>query len=181
MLTMCVDVLRSRFRPMLALRCLAVVGALFAGLPVANADLVRSISTGLNASENLQMLGGVDANYSLITSADPSVPGPDALVVFTNAFPFPYWVANTSTSQWISPDAHGATEPDGLYVFQMTFDLTGYDASTALISGLWATDNDGLDIKLNGVSTGYTTGQFVVPKPHLGVLDLRRLGVRNSV
>ena len=36
-----------------------------------------------------------------------------------------------------------------------TFDVTGYEANTASLSGLWGVDNDG-DIFLNGVSTGIT-------------------------
>jgi hypothetical protein len=34
--------------------------------------------------------------------------------------------------------------------------LTGFDPRTAVIAGLWATDNSGLDIRLNGHSTGVT-------------------------
>lgn len=37
---------------------------------------------------------------------------------------------------------------------ELTFDLTGLDPSTASISGLWATDNEGSDILLNGQSAG---------------------------
>jgi hypothetical protein len=39
-------------------------------------------------------------------------------------------------------------------IFRTTFDLTGFDPQTAVIQGFWATDNSGLDIKLNGNSTG---------------------------
>jgi hypothetical protein len=38
--------------------------------------------------------------------------------------------------------------------FRTTFDLTGFDPRTAVIRGSWATDNSGLDIRLNGNSTG---------------------------
>jgi hypothetical protein len=38
--------------------------------------------------------------------------------------------------------------------YDITFDLTGFDLSTASIYGRWSVDNVGNDILLNGVSTG---------------------------
>ena len=40
--------------------------------------------------------------------------------------------------------------------FETTFDLTGFDQTSAAISGAWGTDNNGLDILLNGNDTGVT-------------------------
>ena len=101
--------------------------------------------------------GSVDPHYSLIQSADPYL-GPNAIVANP---PAGAWVPNTVTSKWISPSANQSQEDGGNevgnYTYQTTFDLTGLDPGSASITGQWATDNGGL-IKLNGNSTGQTTG-----------------------
>ena len=79
--------------------------------------------------------------------------------------PFGPWIANDSTSQWIvaplSTYRGLIADPPGTYVFQTTFNLTGFDAATASITGRWASDGDGINIIINGVSTGQThPGRF---------------------
>ena len=79
----------------------------------------------------------------------------------------PAWAEETLTSQWITPDGYGSTgtplsappaSPPALaYTYTLTFDLTGFAASTAEIYGLWATDNDS-SIRLNSIDTGITKG-----------------------
>jgi hypothetical protein len=102
--------------------------------------------------------GAVDLHYTLISSADATFPGPSAFV--TSAIPGVY-LANGPNSKWIAPDANQNFGPCcavGNYTYRTTFDLTGLDPSSAVITGLWSTDNNGLDILINGVSTGQTTG-----------------------
>ena len=68
------------------------------------------------------------------------------------------WVSHSSNSNWIWQEATG--EPVKVTrTFRTTFDLTGLDPNTASISGKWAVDNRGLDILVNGISTGQTTGE----------------------
>jgi hypothetical protein len=64
-----------------------------------------------------------------------------------------------STSEWVSPkaieqsaDPNSSTTP---YVYQETFDLTGLNWATVVITGEWSADNYG-DIVVNG--TEVTTG-----------------------
>ncbi|HEX6984028.1 MAG TPA: hypothetical protein VF170_01570, partial [Planctomycetaceae bacterium] len=70
------------------------------------------------------------------------------------------WLRNTSASGWISPKADQSTFANdtgsGNYTCRTSFDLTSFDVRTAGISGRWASDNFGLDILVNGVSTGFT-------------------------
>jgi hypothetical protein len=68
------------------------------------------------------------------------------------------WLSNGPTSQWIGPQTSISTAEcaSGEYDYRITFDLTGYDAATAVINGGWITDNAGLKILINGVDTGYT-------------------------
>ena len=63
-----------------------------------------------------------------------------------------------SASQWITAGQYGASSATpGDYVYQTSFNLTGKDLSTVVIDGEWAADNNGVDILVNGHSTGYST------------------------
>jgi hypothetical protein len=125
--------------------------------------------TGVDAAGALLPDGAVDPHYTVTSSADPNFPGPDALVI-TNAWPIQAgtWVVNGPASRWISltadqrsditPATSGNAEGD--YTFKTTFDLTGYNLAQVEIGGQWAVDNGGVDILLNGASTGITCPGF---------------------
>jgi len=70
------------------------------------------------------------------------------------------WTGHTATAGWIPPQANQGTFPNstgsGTYAYRITFDLAGLDPATAAIQGSWSTDNFGLDVLLNGASTGNT-------------------------
>ena len=125
---------------------------------------ITLFNTGFDDNGNLLSSGSIDTHYTLITSADPNFSGPNTYVV-NNSWPIAPagpWMANNSVSQWIShrPDAANITN-GGHYIFRTTFDLTGYNTDTALLTGRWASDNTGLDILINGISTGNSNpGQF---------------------
>jgi len=123
-------------------------------------------STGVDAGGSVvanDTLG--DAHYSLT-----SVPGGSSmsLIAVTSAHGFPVggvaWNADNTISRWIAPANNTASGPRSLsapagdYTYRTTFDLTGFIPGTASISGQWASDNNGLDILINGVSTGNTHG-----------------------
>lgn len=93
--------------------------------------------------------GTVDTYYSL-SSVDTNNPGPAAYV--TNQTTIPNgWVADSANSKWISPTATGTDNfPTLEYDYTTTFDLTGLDATTAILNGVIAAD-DGAAILLNGV------------------------------
>lgn len=102
-------------------------------------------NTGVNAASvglGGLALGAADTHWDIATFL------PDPIVV-TNAA----YLANNAASQWIWRST--AADPDPTtYTFTQTFDLTGFDYATASISGRWGTDNQGLDILINGVSSG---------------------------
>jgi hypothetical protein len=73
-------------------------------------------------------------------------------------------------SAWITPsfDTQGPSDGSGTYNYryETTFDLTGLNPATARLAGRWSTDNRGVDILINGVSTGQAnTAQFNVWTP----------------
>lgn len=136
----------------------ALALSLVAGAAVAQADVLDDLfGTGLNNSGTPLAGGSIDPHYTLISSPDSVFDGPEAYVV-NNGYPIGPWTANSSTSKWIAPRADaGNNNAPGTYTYRTTFDLSGFDPNTASISGKWITDNNGLDILINGVSTGHTT------------------------
>jgi hypothetical protein len=108
------------------------------------APITSLYSTGLNAVGSPLPLGSSDADYVIVENGSAA-----AKVIWDVQHYFP----NDANSQWIWQNA------DGLPIkvtrtFRTTFDLTGLDPTTATINGLWGTDNEGLDIVLNGTSLG---------------------------
>lgn len=99
---------------------------------------------GVPLADNL-----VDPHYELVANAHDG--GSDALAM--GAIPSPPWVANSATSRWIGPTADSNGSP-GLYTFRITFDLSGFDESTARISGSWSSDNGAPAMRLNDLDTG---------------------------
>lgn len=102
-------------------------------------------------------VGGVDPHYALTVSADPS-----STAYVASSMPSS-WMSNGPGSQWIAPSANQTSSGAGNYMYRTTFDLSGFNPSTASISGLWAADDKGLDIKINGVSTGQSTNTTFNP------------------
>ncbi len=78
--------------------------------------------------------------------------------------------ANDQSSQWIStysaPVVQGTTvSPTGSQSYRFSFDLRGYDPSTARVAGRWAVGNYGTDILTNAVSTGQQTDDTIYTGP----------------
>ena len=100
-------------------------------------------NTGLDGSGSLVATsGGVDGNWDVN-------PGSDAITYKHSAY-----VTNDADSQWASSNVIGGNETTSStdYIFSTTFDLTGYDATTAMITGAWGVDNYA-SIFLNGNDT----------------------------
>jgi hypothetical protein len=127
---------------------------LFAITTANGAPITTLYNTGVNNSGSVLANNAPDPHYTLI--APSPVVGPTFARTSASGFPISPggpWVGDNTTSRWITPSLN-ATGPNGNYTYRTTFDLTGLDPSTASITGRWATDNPGLDILINGVSTG---------------------------
>lgn len=126
------------------------------------ADTIQFSNTGVANDGSLLASGTADSNYSLLYSTDAS--GTTATATTAN----PAWQQNTATAGWISPGSDGTQGfASGYYVYQTTLDLTGYDATTASLSGMVAADDE-LYIYLNqGGSALYSGGGFSSSSPFL--------------
>ena len=140
---------------------LAVGAALVLGGTAAQADVIALHNTGVLANGAAQANNNAELFYSLV-----SAPVGATLALRTansaNGFPIGPWIGTNTTSSWIGPNSNSVLDgPTGAYDYRTTFDLTGLLASSALISGRWATDDqDYSDILINGVSTNQTSSGF---------------------
>jgi hypothetical protein len=128
------------------------LSSMLASASATAAPIQNLFNTGVDSSGSALSGGAVDPNYELIQQ-----PGSGLSVTATpvDGFPIPPWVANNASSRWIGPNTDDADGPPGDYVFRTTFDLpANADLSSVSISGLWAADNEGTDIQINGTGTG---------------------------
>jgi hypothetical protein len=133
----------------------------FPGNAALAGQIVTLFNTGVDSSGHVLTTqtdgahGIGDPHYSLV-----SVPGGTTELEVYN---YNLWTSAGPNSAWIAPHefANGYLTndagPPGVYDYRTTFDLTGFDPSTALISGRWSVDNQGTDILVNGQSTGQQT------------------------
>ncbi|HME43740.1 MAG TPA: PEP-CTERM sorting domain-containing protein [Syntrophorhabdales bacterium] len=111
--------------------------------------------TGVDNSNALLPYGTDDPHYTL--TAAPGFTVPRSTVVYDpSSYTLYNWVANTANSQWIGLQSSANYFSAGLYKYDISFNLTGLNPATAVITGAFAADNNGV-IFLNGVSTGVTT------------------------
>lgn len=136
----------SRLRSAVVLSVLPLTFATVIPKTAQAASIANLFTTGVDNGGNVLPLGSPDSHYKVIETNTNSFVISD---VRGNYMP------NNSTSEWIWQNANGSPT-NVTRTFRTTFDLTGFDPSTALISGTWAVDNVGVDILINGVGTGHT-------------------------
>lgn len=107
-------------------------------------------TTGVDSSGVSLAPGAFDPHYVMINRSDSVPPGGNPVVM--DGHP---WFANSATSMWVWAGQDGRPSPLSV-TFRTTFDLSGLDPNSASINGYWIVDNAGIDIKINGVSTGNT-------------------------
>ncbi len=140
---------------------LSLLGALLCA-PVQATPITTLFNTGFDADGNLLADGEIDPHYVLIQVPDGSGFGSEAFVADSTRNPFAngLWMPNSETSSWIGPQIDQSTTSNetstGVYIYRTTFDLTGFNPEDASITGRWSTDNNGLDIRINGLSLGFT-------------------------
>ncbi|NVM79441.1 opacity protein-like surface antigen [Duganella sp. SG902] len=160
-----------------------------AALALASISAAHAAAIGGLYNTGLGDEGTPEAHYTFSSS---SVGGSVPTITTNNIWPVDgTWLLNTATSKWITPTATQgeSLDPsvDGIYTYTLKFDLTGYNASSAVFDGRMAADNF-VTVKLNGTtigsaegfsswhdfgaSTGFVAGEntleFVVSNYHLG-------------
>ncbi len=155
-----------------ALFTLAALGLVaFAAHPASAQTVITGTITGLfdtgvDANNVVLANGTVGDPHYTITSAPAGAVTQTLVRTSVGGYPIPPYNGDSSTSAWIGPDSTTGTNGDdltgpvGTYAYTTTFDVTGLASGfvgSAVITGDWATDNDGTDILINGVSTGSKT------------------------
>ena len=110
-------------------------------------------NTGVDDGGAVLTAGSTDTHYLINETGNQAI-------VIRDAIPGS-WLPNDATSRWIWHDING-NPINVTRTFELSFDLTGFDHTTASLSGRWSTDNTGLDILINGSSTEQTCGGFTV-------------------
>ncbi len=113
--------------------------------------------TGMGANCTTLADGANDPHFLLLTNPDGDTLVP-AVVEDGSQWPIVAgpWLANSATSKWIGPRSYTIASAPGVYVYQTTVDLTGFDLSTVRITGRWTSDNQGQAIKVNDGVVGVT-------------------------
>jgi hypothetical protein len=138
---------------------LALTAALCGLSTVARADPVGLFNTGVDSTGALLAEGALDPHYTI--SAGP-VTGATT-VSTTDGYPIApgIYFANGPRSQWVAPPFVGDDDNAvGTYSYRTEFWLSPSDATGFVMEGLWATDNSGLNILMNGLSTGINNVAF---------------------
>ena len=138
------------------------LGLSLAGSAAMAASITGLVNTGAGLSADQQ-----DTNYAFAVVAGSATSAGFGYVASDAGYPFPNWLADSSTSHWLTPTTNQGQSYDvgsasGTYTWTLSFDLTGYDASTASFGGRWASDNNS-SVYLNGTllaSTPNTEASF---------------------
>jgi PEP-CTERM motif len=111
-------------------------------------------NTGVDVAGTPLSGSAADPHYSVVNSA---AFGPAAYAVRQSDGPpvvAGTWLLDNTLSSWLVPvpgifftDVPGVTD---LITYQTVFDLTGYRPNSGSITGRWAADDTGLQIRING-------------------------------
>lgn len=105
--------------------------------------------TGSNGSGGTLGDGASDLFYSVLSSNNTFYnSNPQGTVINQANIPW-VWFPNTSSARWIYDNAPGNVNAGATVTFRLTFNLTGYNPSTAVLFGASAADDSG-QVFLNG-------------------------------
>ena len=116
------------------------------------------VNTGAGVADHAQ-----DTNYALAVTNGSTVAGTHGYAADQVDFPDggPWISGGSSASKWLTPFQNEGQSLDpvknGVYVWTLVFDLSGYDTSVGFIQGRWAADNFG-SVWLNGEQIGVSAG-----------------------
>ncbi len=119
------------------------------------ATITSLYNTGVDNSGTVLANGTVGDPHYLLASVPSASPTAIRVLTSANGYPIGPWLGDNTTSRWIAPNSDSQVNgPVGNYTYRTTFDLTGFTPSTAQITGLWSSDDGGVDIVLNSTHLG---------------------------
>jgi hypothetical protein len=134
--------------------------ALLALAGTAHAGPINIFNTGVDVLGNPLSDGTIGDPHYLLLSV-PSGTTDISVRTSVGGFPIGPWIGDDLLSAWIGPNNDSSLNGDvGNYDYRTTFDLTGFIPASAVLTGQWATDNPGVDILINGTSTGFSASGF---------------------
>lgn len=151
------------------LKHLLLIATFCLGATSASADNIPSLyNTGVDNTGTSLPDGSTDPHYVIQETSG------NAILIDIGYEENGTYIANTAASKWVWQQVNG-NPGNVVRTFRLTFDMSGLDPSTADISGRWSSDNNGLDILVNGNSTGQSTAfdafvrwnNFIIPSQHL--------------
>ena len=98
--------------------------------------------------------GDVDTHWTVLSSTSGAGYAGQNAVTYKH----PAYIANDSDSKWVSLSSTGGPGSNTT-IYRLIFDLTGFNAATAKLTGNFGGDNEATLI-LNGTSTGNVTTNF---------------------
>lgn len=153
-----------------------LIMAIALGFMTANASASTTINfaTGQDSNGNVQLSGNsLDANWKESNANNPQNPPNSYVVTPSNPDWYGGWFANGPNSSWIAPNPNDANG-NGNFTLTYTFNLAGYDLTTAAFDNLrWSIDDGGF-VQLNGhTEASLSNGNwgsfhtFSIPVSHL--------------
>ncbi len=144
-------------------RCLIfLVTALTTTLALATPIAINSgtglFNTGVGATGTTLADGTLDLHYAITASPDGA--STETAKTSASGFPIGPWLGDDTASDWIGETAGYPSLNEGAGLFHNDTTFSSPIAGTITITGQWATDDEGPDILLNGVSTVATSGGF---------------------
>lgn len=144
-------------------KLLMAVSAIGLSAPAMAAPIVGLYNTGVTSGgAGWGVGGGVTAGVVLephwtMTTISGTAPSGAWNSGVAGVFPLNGpWANEDATSRWVAPTQNAGTSYDktapGLYMFSLTFDLTGFIPGSASFTGRFLSDNRVTDVLLNGSS-----------------------------
>lgn len=135
---------------------IAAISGLFASATALADPIAGLVNTGTGVA------GSLDTAYTLTVEQGTTViTNTHPYVTTDNVWPISPWIANSSTSKWVTPTAsQGDTfdgSTDGVYRFSLAFNLASTDYSRAALVGRFSADN-AATVFLNGQAIGTSNG-----------------------
>lgn len=124
-----------------------IMGALIVSLVLFSVNAQAVPIVGLfNTGEGITVDKTTDTNYQLTNVSGSSIYGGYGEAAVGSGWPISPWVADTNVSHWLTPTSNRAESfnplRNGFYLWTLAFDLTGFDPSTASLTGRFSADNN---------------------------------------